>query len=299
MAQTRKTTTVVGNPGFRRAFGTATRYKKRAGGRAPRRNPSILGFSLAGNPGRKRTPTMAKTKKAKRTRKHAGGYAGSSYKKNPGRRSARHGHSHRNPRRNPGRMRRYRRNPGGDFMTGGVGGLVTNAVFVIIGALGSKLGAQAILGTNNVGVLGYAGNAAVGGVLWFITEKLMKNRAASAGVISGTVVQILLRVINDYTPFGSYVSQLGMGDYQMQSFVTPQVLVDPWNSAAIRVPNGWGPGHQIMSAPSTPSKLVAGTPMPSGRTAPGAAAAPAASPAAPGVSGLYGAGGWGGGLYNA
>jgi len=197
-------------------------------------------------------------------------------------------------------MRRYRRNPG-EFGTGGVGALVTNAVFVIIGALGSKLGAQAILGSNNVGVMGYAGNAAVGGVLWFITEKLMKNRAASAGVISGTVVQILLRVINDYTPFGSYVSQLGMGDYQMQSFVTPQVLVDPWNNAAIRIPDGWGGGGgRMMSAPSTQSKLPAGTPMSMARGgAPAAAAAaPAASPTAPGVSGLYGQGGWGGGLYN-
>ena len=37
--------------------------------------------------------------------------------------------------------------------------MFTNAVFVIVGALGSELGAQAILGTNNVGVVGYAGNA--------------------------------------------------------------------------------------------------------------------------------------------
>lgn len=184
-------------------------------------------------------------------------------------------------------MRRYKRNPEG-FASSGVGSLVTNAVFVVVGALGSKLGAQAVLGTNNVGLVGYAGNAAVGGVLWFITEKLMKNKSASAGVISGTLVQILLRVINDYTPFGSYVAQLGMGDYQMQSFVTPQVLVDPWNSARIRIPPGWG-------ARGSGGVVPAGTSMPSVTAGAGASA-----PKVPGVSGLYGkGGGWGGGLYAA
>ena len=35
-------------------------------------------------------------------------------------------------------------------------------------------------------------------------------------------------------------SQLGVGDYQMQNFVTPQRLQDPLNSAAIEIPSGWG-----------------------------------------------------------
>ena len=136
--------------------------------------------------------------------------------------------------------RRYRRNAGA-FSSTGIGGIVTNAVFVIIGALGSKLVTQMVLGTNNVGVVGYAGNAVVGGLMWFVTEKVMHNKTASAGVIAGTAVQIILRLINDYTPFGQYVSQLGMGDYQAQAFVTPQVLVDPYNSAQIRIPGAWLP----------------------------------------------------------
>jgi len=137
---------------------------------------------------------------------------------------------------------------------GGIGPLVTNAVFVIVGALGSKLGAQAVLGSNNTGLVGYAGNAAAGGILWFLAEKVMKNRAAASGVLAGTAVQIVLRLINDYTPFGSYVANLGMGDYQMQSFVTPQVLVDPLRNADISIPPGWAP--QI-AAPA-PAKGVAG-----------------------------------------
>ena len=164
---------------------------------------------------------------------------------------------------------------------GGIGPMFTNAVFVIVGALGSKLGAQAVLGTNNVGVVGYAGNAATGAVLWFLAEKVMKNRAAANGIIAGTLVQILLRVINDYTPFGSYVANLGMGDYQMQSFVTPQILVDPMRNANIRVPPGWGPGPP-MSASAGARQVRGGT----------AALPAAAGPVAAGVSGydsnLYG-----------
>lgn len=137
------------------------------------------------------------------------------------------------------RINRYhrRRNPGD---MGGIGPLVTNAVFVIVGALGSKLGAQMVLGSNNTGPVGYAGNAAAGAVLWFLADKVLKNKEAAKGVLSGTAVQIVLRLINDYTPFGSYISNLGMGDYQMQSFVTPQVLVNPMQNATIKIPNGWG-----------------------------------------------------------
>jgi hypothetical protein len=164
---------------------------------------------------------------------------------------------------------------------GEIGPMFTNAVFVIVGALGSKLGAQAVLGTNNVGVVGYAGNAAAGGILWFLAEKVMKNRNAANGIIAGTLVQIILRVINDYTPFGSYVANLGMGDYQMQSFVTPQILVDPWRNADIRIPQGWGAAAPPMSASAGPRQLRAGAP----------AAAPAASAPAStssGMGGLYG-----------
>ena len=201
MAHTVQKQRVVGNPG-RRAFGYA---KKKPRSSSRKRNPGeIVGFRMAGNPGRK-------AHMARRKHKH----------------------------HNPGHMkhRRHRRNPG----LAGVGELVTNAVFVVVGAVGSKLGAQMVLGSNNNGLIGYAGNAAVGAVMWFIADRVMKNREAAKAILSGTVVEIVLRVINDYTPLGQYVSGLGMGDYQMQSFVTPQVLVDPTNSAAIAIPSGFLP----------------------------------------------------------
>jgi hypothetical protein len=279
MAFTAKKTRVVGNP-VARAFGTSRYKKPRATGghRARRSNPGhILGFTL-GNPAEKRRKGMAKAKRYVRKSKkshHAGGTTKKRRYSNPGKMHYR---------------RRRHSNPG---MSTNVTELVTNAVFVILGALGSKLGAQAVLGTKNTGIMGYAGNAAVGAALWFITEKLMKNRAASAGIISGTIVQILLRVINDYTPFGSYVAQLGMGDYQMQSFVTPQVLVDPLNSAQVQIPDGWGGnggGRRQLSAGIVP----ASTPMMQSAQANSAPSAGAPAGAS-GVGSLYDVGG--GGLY--
>lgn len=267
MAQATLRQRVIGNPG-RRARGSKKKSRTR--------NPGeILGFVLspmAGNPGRKRG-SMAKTRK-NRGRKNRG------MKTNPGRRNRgkanphrrrHHSYGHRRRRGNPGtrhhRRHHHRRNPGE------IAGYFTNAVFVIVGALGSKLGAQAVLGTNNVGLVGYAGNAAAGAVLWFLAEKVMKNKAAANGIIAGTLVQIILRVINDYTPFGQYVANLGMGDYQMQSFVTPQVLVNPMQNADIQIPRGWGAGAP-MSASAGPSQVSGG------RRALAAAAAPATTAAA-------------------
>lgn len=178
---------------------------------------------------------------------------------------------------------RRRRNPG---FTGEIGGMITNAVFVVVGALASKLGAQALLGTSNVGVTGYAGNAAVGGVLWFLADKVMHNKAAANGILAGTLVQILLRVINDYTPFGSYVANLGMGDYQAQSFVTPQVLVDPWRSAQIQIPGGWG-----ASAPMPVAGAGAGQMGPKAIPAMTKSAAATAGVSGYGTQALYGGGG--------
>ena len=205
---------------------------------------------------------------------------------NPGMQLAtRKNSSHPRRRSNPGvrHHHRRRRNPG-DI---GIGPMLTNAVFVIVGALGSKLGAQAVLGTNNVGVVGYAGNAATGAVLWFLAEKVMKNRNAANGIIAGTLVQIILRVINDYTPFGSYVSSLGMGDYQMQSFVTPQILVDPWRNADIQIPNGWG--AQAPRQIAAPAMSATGGPRQMrGSGAPAAAPAAAPAPSGAGMGSLYG-----------
>jgi hypothetical protein len=227
MAKTTEITRVVGNRG--RAFGSLSKsYKRKGSHHASRSNTGgeILAYNLAtGNPGA-RKGTMATTKKKKSYKKPG---SKSHYKKNTGKSKSYGGHAHK---------KKYKRNAGAGV--GSIGALVTTGTFAVVGALGSKLGAQLVLGTNNTGVVGYAGNLAAGGVLWFLADKVMKNQSAAHGILIGTVIQVILRAINDYTPFGSYVANLGMGDYQMQSYVTPQILLDPVNSAAINIPNGWG-----------------------------------------------------------
>jgi hypothetical protein len=234
-------------------FGTKRQRAAARVRRRPRRSHAhrenaghIVGYTIPNRAGKKGKRKMAKAK-ANRKRANAG-------RMNTGRPRRRKNATHR---RNPGGHRHramarryYRRNPGGESLTN----IVTNAIFVIAGALGSKLLTQMVLGANNVGLIGYAGNAIVGGLMWFATEKIMHNKTASNGVIAGTAVQIILRLINDYTPFGQYVSQLGMGDYQAQSFVTPQVLVDPYNSAQIRIPGAWMPPPP----PPAPATTVSG-----------------------------------------
>jgi len=234
MAKTIKITRVVGNRG--RAY-------------ARKRNPDILSFNLlpAGNPGR-RKGKMAKANRKRYNKRKPGSHR--RRKSNPGR--SRH-HSVRHHRRNYGtrmNVRHYRRkrNPG----TGSIGEIITTSTFVLVGALGSKLGAQLILGSNNTGVIGYAMNLGVGGVLWFVTDKVMKNKTAASGVIAGTVAQLILRLINDFTPFGQYVQGLGFGDYQMQSYVTPQILTNPTMNSDVSIPAGWG-------APALPPATAAAT----------------------------------------
>jgi hypothetical protein len=227
MARTISKQRIIGNPA-RRAFGSGagSRYKTRRSGAAhkpsKRSNPGqILGFTL-GNPGRKATKMATTQKKHHKTHKPKGSGVKHNYKRNPGHKAVHH--------------HRRRHNP-----STAIGPLVNTAVFAIVGALGSKLGAQMVLGTNNVGWVGYAGNVGVGFALWLAAEKVMKNSAAANGIAVGTLIALILRALNDYTPIGQYTSQLGMGDYQMQSFVTPQILVDPLHSAEVQIPAGWAP----------------------------------------------------------
>ena len=261
MADTERHRTVA-NPGKRnrgrrnmtakqiRYFGTkAQRARLRSGG-AKRKNKGgggshhhrknagshIVGYTLANSGGRRSKRKMASTK-ANRKRKNAG----KGHSHHAGYKTRKRNTGRRNMRQNTGRRPRYRRNAG-TFSTSGIGNIVTNAVFVIAGALGSKLLTQMVLGANNVGLIGYAGNAVVGGLMWFVTEKVMHNKVASAGVIAGTAV-------------------------------TPQVLVDPYNSAQIRIPGAWLPPPP----PPPPAKSVSG-----------ASAAAGVAPAGAGMGDLYG-----------
>jgi hypothetical protein len=93
---------------------------------------------------------------------------------------------------------------------------IAQALYIIAGAIGSKLGAQMVLGTSNTGFIGYWANLAAGGVLAYAAKALMKNDAAAKGIFAGA----------------------------------PQRYVDGLNSAQIEIPTGWGPGAPVVMASS-------------------------------------------------
>lgn len=151
-------------------------------------------------------------------------------------------------RRSTSVRRRSRRNPSIGRGPGGMGGFVQQGLWAIGGAVGSKLLTQAVLGSANQGFMGYGANLASAFALGTVVKTVLKNQSAGNAVILGGVIQTLLRVLIDKTPFGSRVSNLGMGDYMAQNFLTPQRVVDGLNSAQLAPP--------VM--PSAPAKGMAG-----------------------------------------
>jgi hypothetical protein len=146
-----------------------------------------------------------------------------------------------------------RRNP----MGGSWGAEVTHALYIIAGAIGSKLGAQMVLGTSNTGFMGYGANLAAGGILAWAAKGIMKNTEAAKGIFAGSVVQVVLRLITDYTPFGQYASLQGVGDYMASNWVTPQRYVDGLHSAQIEIPDGWGPAPMVTASSGVNANAVA------------------------------------------
>ena len=103
-------------------------------------------------------------------------------------------------------------------------------MLTVAGAVGTKYLTQMALNTNNTGVMGYAGNLVAAFALSWATKMFMKNDKAAAAVLAGGIVQLVLRLISDFTPYGQYVSNLGMGDascaglgmYLNQNYGVPQ-----------------------------------------------------------------------------
>jgi hypothetical protein len=141
------------------------------------------------------------------------------------------------------RRRNTRRNPSMADITD----LMTTAVFTIAGAVGTQQLTQMVLTTSNTGIMGYGGNLVAAFLLSWAVKAFMKNDKAAAAVLSGGMVEIVLRLIADYTPFGQYTANLGMGDYlsgvgnyTKQNFLTPQRLVNGLKSAQLQTYNGGG-----------------------------------------------------------
>lgn len=212
-----------------------TAHRKRTSSRAVRRNLGEQILLTLGNPASKRRAMAKRSNKAK--------------KHNPA-----SVHNRRRPRHNKAvSHHRRRRNP----MGGSWGAEVTQALYIIAGAIGSKLGAQMVLGSSNTGFMGYGANLAAGGLLAWAAKGVLKNDAAAKGIFAGAVVQVVLRLITDYTPFGQYASLQGVGDYMASNWVTPQRYVDGLHSAQIEIPTGWGPAPLVMASSGVNANAVA------------------------------------------
>jgi hypothetical protein len=237
----------------RRATKRVSRVSHRRRTRAQKNPGDILSLTL--NPARGKS--MARRKRRSTSRRHS---RRRSAVANPRRRryyAARH-NPHRR-RRNYTRHRRRTRNA----PSRGMGMSLKSGVMFTVGAgvgfFGSKLLSQTILGSGNTGVTGYLTNALTTAGLAVAAHMFKGVLGPSAGVavLSGGLLQLIARVLTDQTPFGQFTSSLGVGDYQMQNFVTPQRLVDPLNSAQIEIPQGWGSpppvAIQTAAAPGAPA----------------------------------------------
>ena len=134
--------------------------------------------------------------------------------------------THRAKRRNPGTFGTPK-----DWLFGGVG--------VLAGVIGTRALPQMVLGSANVGATGYLANAASAAALTFAAHMVSKDRVLSASVLAGGVASIISRLIQDYSLLGSYSSQVGLGDYLMSDFLTPQLVASGLQNAQLNKPS-WG-----------------------------------------------------------
>ncbi len=123
---------------------------------------------------------------------------------------------------------------------------MTHIGISLAAAFGSKLLAQAVLGSSNVGFVGYIANGAATAVMAMVAKMFGYSRFVNS-IIAGGAIQIGIRIASDFTPYGAALSKTGLGDYQVSNWVTPQRYVDPMNSAMVEIPQGWAP-KQIVAA---------------------------------------------------
>jgi hypothetical protein len=236
---------------------------KRPASRAARKGNTgdILTFGLAslGNPAhKKRRESMAKTKKKKARRASTSHSGQKSRRANRARPRLYGKHKHHAAaaynRAAPKHKRHYKHNPGAR----GVSNLLIQAGWTIAGAVGTRALVQFALGAKNTGVLGYGANAAAALALGYGVGKLMKNPQAGKLVALGGFAGIVLRLVQDYTPFGTMLtSQLqGLGDIGIYGATTYFVPLDVADNTQGNVTSL--PGAVIPQAPVVKGRGVAG-----------------------------------------
>ena len=148
--------------------------------------------------------------------------------------------------------RRTYRNPSRAGSTG-LTGVVKKAVYVGAGAIGSRALTQMVLGSSNVSWMGYGGNAIATLLLAWAGGKFLGGEARNFLVVGGAV-GILLRMLQDLTPWGQTLSLSGFGDpgisglgaYFTSSYVDPRIYTG--QGAELRVPPAWQ--SQVIAAPA-------------------------------------------------
>jgi len=157
---------------------------------------------------KKKRHTARRRHRTRNTHRRRTGYYARKSNPAPRRRARRH-----NARR--GYFARRRRARYGNPSRGGrIVGLVTKATYTIGGAIGTRALTQAVLGSGNQGMMGYAANAVAAFLLGFAGGKLFGKDAGQFITIGG-FVGIVMRAISEFTQIGKVVSLnlSGMGDY--------------------------------------------------------------------------------------
>ncbi len=198
---------------------SAPAARKKAAAKRPARkaNPParIITYALENPAPPRGGQSVAQSKRKSTTRRRANPTAATRRKSAPRRTTRRKS----NPA--PAARRRRRSNPAG----GGIGKMISQSGYLLAGAVGARSATQLVLGSKNVGVLGYAANLVSGFVLGGIAGKVLKSKPAGQVVIQGAVLGTLLRAVQELSPLGSAVNQsLGVsglrGDIGM-GFISP------------------------------------------------------------------------------
>lgn len=190
--------------------------------RRTKRNPELVTF-LLGNPAKRSSTGMARSRK--KTRRAA------SHRSNAGTRRRRvvKAVSH-----------RRRSNPG----MGSIGSpktWVMGGAGVLAGFVGSAAIPQMLLNTGNTGATGYAATAAAAIGLGFLSHMLLPRMpAVTAGVVAGGFANLIRKIISDQTPFGSYLSNTGMGDYMVANWGPPRMNNGLFSAMAEAPGTPWG-----------------------------------------------------------
>ena len=98
-----------------------------------------------------------------------------------------------------------------------------------------------VLGSGNIGVAGYAATAAAAIGLGLLSNFLLPRQpAVTVGVVAGGFANLIRRVISDQTPFGSYLSNTGMGDYMVANWGPPRMSNGLFSAMAEAPGTPWG-----------------------------------------------------------